>query len=78
MVRDQINIRNNLIKRFKDLRQDLNRILDKSGKIIQVQIAVELNKESETGSAQSPGAHTPHIERVYDRQSQVSKIDQKL
>ena len=34
LVRDQINVRNNLVKRFKDLKADLNRILDKSGKII--------------------------------------------
>lgn len=69
LVRDQINIRNNLIKRFRDLKADLNRILDKSGKIIQVQVVVELNKQSESGSVQSPdGTHT---ERVYDRASQI-------
>lgn len=34
LVRDGLNIRNNLIKKFKSLKPDLNRILDKSGKII--------------------------------------------
>jgi hypothetical protein len=44
LIRDGLNIRNNLIKRFPELRTELNRILDKSGKIIQMEVLLELNK----------------------------------
>lgn len=44
LVRDQVNIRENLIRRFRGLRDELDRVLDKSGKIIRIETLIELNK----------------------------------
>ena len=63
LVRDGLNIRSNLIKRFKDLKPDLNRILDKSGKIIQL---LEVNTAE--NSAETPHADQP-IQSSYSLKS---------
>ena len=44
LVRDQVNIRENLIRRFRGLKDELDRVLDKSGKIIRIETLIELNK----------------------------------
>jgi len=36
LVSDQLNIRENLVKRFRDLKPDLGRVLDKSGRIVKL------------------------------------------
>ena len=50
LVRDGINIRENLTKKFKEIAPDLNRILDKSGKIIAVDVLLKLNRRSDNAS----------------------------
>ena len=44
LVRDQVNIRDNLVKRFRGLKGELDRVLDKSGKIIRIETLIEMNK----------------------------------
>ena len=47
MIKQILNIRTNLKKRFKALKpsDELDRVLDKTGKIIKVAELMELNKE---------------------------------
>lgn len=74
LVRDGMNIRNNLIKRFKELKSELNRILDKSGKIVQM----EVQEQSEAGM-ESQSRRDQFVKRgsqvSIKRGSQVSVID---
>ena len=44
LIREQLNIRDNLSKGFPGLKGELNRVLDKSGKIAKVQHVIEANK----------------------------------
>jgi len=44
LIREQLNIRDNLSKSFSGLKGELSRILDKSGKIAKVQHVAEINK----------------------------------
>lgn len=44
LVRDCLNLRNNLIKQFKGLKNELDRVLDKSGKIVNISNLIQFNK----------------------------------
>ena len=44
LVRDCLNIRNNMIKQFRTLKDDLDRVLDKSGKIVKIKSIISFNK----------------------------------
>ena len=44
LVKEILNVRENLLKRFPSLKNDLDRVLDKTGKIIKIQTVAEINK----------------------------------
>ncbi len=53
LVKDTLNIRQNLSKKFKGIKKELNRVLDKNGKIGNNQHISALNKGAGLGDTDS-------------------------
>ena len=45
LVKEQLFLRDGLIKKFKHLKRELDRILDKSGKIVRIQVVADYNQK---------------------------------
>lgn len=81
MIKQTLNLRYNLKKRYESLRDkdQIDRILDKTGRIIKICELTTLNKEIENQSKEQAAPDDPHIrDGLSTKQKQERKIQRRI